>query len=120
MDNTRYRVWIKAEVFYELASKDEKPDMPLLMDEKAPLTVKIWTEKKRYKKGERITIYMKGNKDYFARIVDKTGTGELIQLPSQQVSSSQPFQRWCALYCSWRWGPFRTRGRGNPTEKIAS
>ena len=57
----------KAEVFYDLASKAEKPDMPLLMDEKAPLTVKIWTEKKRYRKGERITIYMKGNKDYFAR-----------------------------------------------------
>ena len=92
VDNTRYRVWIKAEVFYELASKDEKPDMPLLMDEKAPLTVKIWTEKKRYQKGERITIYMKGNKDYFARIVDKTGTGELIQLLPNRFRQANHFK----------------------------
>ncbi|MBI4773383.1 MAG: DUF4384 domain-containing protein [Deltaproteobacteria bacterium] len=92
VDNTRYHVWIKAEVFYDLASKAEKPDMPLLMDEKAPLTVKIWTEKKRYKKGERIVIHMRGNKDYFARIVDKTSTGELVQLLPNRFRQANHFK----------------------------
>jgi len=92
VDNTRYHVWIKAEVFYDLASKAEKPDMPLLMDKNAPLTVKIWTEKKRYKKGERIIIHMRGNKDYFARIVDKTSTGDLIQLLPNRYRQSNHFK----------------------------
>ena len=42
--------------------------------------MKVWTPKKNYKAGENIVIYIQGNRDYYARIVDITSRGEIIQL----------------------------------------
>jgi hypothetical protein len=59
----------------ELASKKEFADDPTL-----PLTVKIWTEKSEYKGKEKIKIFLKGNKPFFARVIYKNVEGELLQL----------------------------------------
>lgn len=81
VDNTRYHVWIKAEVEYGLKRKDPEADAEhMVMDEDAPLTVKVWSSKKKYKKSEKIKIYVKGNRDFYARIVDITADGNIIQL----------------------------------------
>ena len=79
-DNTRYHVWIKAEVKYELKAKGQIPAQKQVMDKGAPLTVRVWTSKKEYRAGESIQVYVQGNRDFYARIVDITSSGDIVQL----------------------------------------
>jgi hypothetical protein len=79
-DNKRYHVWIKAEVEYELKTKGQQMVQGHDLDKKAPLTVKVWTSKKIYRGGEDIEIFVQGNHDFYARIIDITSKGEIIQL----------------------------------------
>lgn len=89
-ENTRYHVWIKAEVEYGLKPSPQAlkstgggTDVSVsadMMDPDGPLTVKVWTPKKQYKEGDSIEIYLQGNRDFYARIVDITSGGEIVQL----------------------------------------
>lgn len=79
-DNTRYHVWIKAEVEYALRPKRQETGQAVLLDKDAPLTVKVWTSKKQYKHGENIEIYVQGNRNFYGRIVDITPSGNIVQL----------------------------------------
>lgn len=45
-----------------------------------PLEVRVWTEHKTYKAGQAIKIFLKGNKDFYARIVYRDVDGNLVQL----------------------------------------
>ena len=49
-------------------------------DPSAPLNVRLWTDKKEYMEREKIRIYIRGNKPFYARILHKGGNGELLQL----------------------------------------
>lgn len=81
----RYHVRIKAEVKYKLKNSTAK--------ETAPLTVKIWTDKKEYKEGEHINIYMEGNRDFYAKIV-KVGTkGDVVQLLPNNYRQTSLFKK---------------------------
>lgn len=52
-------------------------------DPTAALNIKMWTDKKEYRKTERIRFLMKGNKSFYAKILYKDSTGRLLQiLPS--------------------------------------
>lgn len=82
-DNNRYHVWIRAEVEYGLKPPSPSAPMssaaaPITAD--GPLTVKVWTPKKHYQDGERIEIFIQGNRDFYARIVDITTSGDIFQL----------------------------------------
>jgi hypothetical protein len=79
-DNMRYHVWVKAEVVYDLKPKKSQVSLPATMGKDAPLTVRVWTPKKEYKAGENMEVYIQGNRDFYARIVDITSSGEIIQL----------------------------------------
>jgi len=79
-DNTRYHVWIKAEVEYALSPNGGTAAEPDEVDQGKPLTVKVWTSKKKYKDGESIEIHVRGNRDFYARILDVTSSGDIIQL----------------------------------------
>ena len=79
-NNTRYHIWIKAEVEYSLKAKKPVVEEPVETTAQAPLTVSVWTDKKTYKEGERIHVHIRGNRDFYARIVDITSTGDIIQL----------------------------------------
>lgn len=79
-NNSRYHVWIKAEVTYVLKTTTEPTKLKALMSPEAPLTVKVWTDKKSYNDGEYITIHMEGNRDFYARIVNISSNGKVIQL----------------------------------------
>ncbi len=79
-NNSRYHVWIRAEVTYVLRPAAEPAKQKALMSPDAPLTAKIWTSKKNYRHGEYITIYMEGNRDFYARIVNISSDGKVIQL----------------------------------------
>jgi len=79
-DNTRYHVWIKAEVAYDMSPKDGAVSPPQSIDGQGPLTVRVWTPKKVYGQGENIEVFVLGNRDFYARIVDITSSGDIIQL----------------------------------------
>ncbi len=93
-DNTRYHVWVKAEVSFDLKQKktQENPQEEIIMDEDAPLTVKVWTDQKKYKTGEKIMVFVQGNRDFYARIVDITPLGDIIQLLPNDVRRLNFFQ----------------------------
>lgn len=81
-EDNRYRYWIKAEVTYSLNPPDDNKDISadFVKNEKAPLTVYVWTEKKSYNVGEKIKIFLQGNKDFYARVVYRDVQGNLLQL----------------------------------------
>jgi len=79
-NNSRYHVWIKAEVTYILRPPTEPSQQKVLMSPEAPLTVKVWTDKKTYSDGEYITIHMEGNRDFYARILNIGSNRKVIQL----------------------------------------
>ena len=99
-NNTRYHVHIKAEVEYGLKLKQTKAKDHKInaktsnsgINKSNLLTVKVWTKKKHYKKGESIKIYILGNYDFYARIVDIISTGEIIQLLPNQYRKSSFFK----------------------------
>lgn len=107
VDNSRYHVWIKAEVEYRLGegsapagpaadpaapppeSRTETSSPAPLPQAAAPLTVRIWSPKTAYRAGEKIEIFLQGNRDFYARIVDINGQGEIVQLlPNDYRTSS--------------------------------
>lgn len=75
-----HKVKIKAEVIPdEKAMKEIKKD-DVLDNPNTPLTVNLWTDKKEYKRDEKIKIYIKGNKPFYARVLYKDVKGEMLQL----------------------------------------
>ncbi|TET95441.1 MAG: DUF4384 domain-containing protein [Desulfobacteraceae bacterium] len=63
----------------------------LLDEPNAPLTVNLWTDKERYQIGEKIKIYLKGNKPFYARIVYHDAVDRLIQLMPNPYRSENYF-----------------------------
>ena len=108
-DNSRYHIWIKAEVEYQLgdegsAVKPPESVVPVVATGEVPvpretaslatggpLTVKIWSSKKEYKKGEKIEIFVQGNRDFYARIVDINSQGDIVQLLPNGYRTSSLF-----------------------------
>jgi hypothetical protein len=76
-----FKVKIKAEVIpdYEAMERIAK-GKSLKEDPSAPLNVQVWTDKKVYKELEKIKIYIRGNKSFYARVLHKGVKGELLQL----------------------------------------
>lgn len=75
------RIKVKADVIpdeklMEQMSKDKR----FSDDPGSPLTVTAWTNKKEYGKGEKIRIYMKGNKPFHAAVLYKDAAGQILQL----------------------------------------
>ncbi|MEI6315471.1 MAG: DUF4384 domain-containing protein [Syntrophus sp. (in: bacteria)] len=76
-----YRIRIKAEIVPdEKAMQKAAQKKDFADDPAAPLKVKLWTDKQEYKPGEKIKIYLKGNKPFHARILYKDAAGHLLQL----------------------------------------
>jgi hypothetical protein len=76
------RVRIKAEVIPDEQAMERisKGKGPFPDDPTAPLNVQLWTDKKAYRERDKIKIYIRGNKPFYARILHKGVTGELLQL----------------------------------------
>ena len=51
-----------------------------LNDPSAPLVMQVWSDRNEYKQGERIKIYLKGNKSFYARVVYRDVEGNMLQL----------------------------------------
>jgi len=74
-----YKTKLKAEVIpdekaMKSAAKDNADDL------NAPLRVSLWTDKGEYKKGDKIKVYLKGNKPFYASVLYKDVKGAVLQL----------------------------------------
>ena len=76
-----FRVKVKAEVVPDdqMMSRISK-GQGVTDDPSAPLHINLWTDKKEYRQSEKIKVYIKGNKPFYARVVYKDAKGSLIQL----------------------------------------
>lgn len=99
--NDRYHVWIKAEVIFDLQPQPEEPrntfssesySSPEDLNPDDPLTVHVWTSKKVFRPDENVIVYMKGNRDFYARIVDITTDGSIVQLLPNRFRSDSFFK----------------------------
>jgi hypothetical protein len=77
-----YKVNIKVEVIPDVKAMEKMATTnPSSGDESiAPLSVKLWTDKKEFRAGEKIKIYIKGNKPFYARVLYQNAIGEMLQL----------------------------------------
>jgi hypothetical protein len=75
------KITIKAEVIPDVKTMENlAKDAQFSDDPSAPLKIKVWTDKKEYKEGEKIKIYIRGNKPFYARVLYKDASGQIIQL----------------------------------------
>jgi hypothetical protein len=74
-----FKMKVKAEVI-----PDEKAMTQVagtkMDDPNAPLQVQLWTDKKAYKQSEKIKIFIKGNKPFYARVLYEDAEGRMLQL----------------------------------------
>ena len=87
-----FRLKVKAEVLpdkkkIKSAGKESSFDDPA-----SPLNVQVWTDKKEYKNSEKIRIYIRGNKPFYARVVYKDASGKTVQLLPNPYSSENYFR----------------------------
>ncbi|MBT3367870.1 MAG: DUF4384 domain-containing protein [Nitrospina sp.] len=80
LEGNRYHVWIKGEIEYVLRSAGNKSKPTKTMSPAAPLTVRVWTPRKLYKQGEIVKVFIQGNRDFYARIVNIDSEGNITQL----------------------------------------
>ena len=76
-----FRIKVKAEVLPdENVMARVSKGKEVADDPSAPLNIQVWTDKKEYGKGEKIKIYIKGNKPFYARVAYKDAKGKILQL----------------------------------------
>lgn len=86
------RIRIKAEVVPDEQSMEKAARTPEFADDPAaPLKVKIWTDRQAYRQGEKIKIYLKGNKPFHARVLYRDVRGETVQLLPNPFRSNAYF-----------------------------
>jgi len=83
--DNRYHYWIKAEIEYRLKMPDVKNAPELQSNPAAPLNVVLWTDKAVYQAGECINIFLKSNKDFYARVIYVNAQGDIVQLLPNQL-----------------------------------
>lgn len=70
----------------------EKAKDTALDDPSFPLSVKVWTDKATYRDGEKIKIYLKGNKPFFARVIYRDTAKNNLQLLPNPYRQDNYFQ----------------------------
>ena len=87
-----YKVRIKAEVIPDEKALKKIETKDLSDDPSAPLTVKLYTDHESYKKGEKIKIFLKGNRPFYANIIYKNTEGQTLQLLPNPYRQNNYFQ----------------------------
>ncbi|MBJ6727580.1 DUF4384 domain-containing protein [Geomesophilobacter sediminis] len=90
-----HRVRIKAEVTPNekaMVTVSAQGREALAGDPKAPLSVRVWTDRPRYTEGERMRLYLKGNKPFYGRVVYRQADGTLVQLLPNPYRQSNHFE----------------------------
>jgi hypothetical protein len=81
MSGDCFKIKIKAEVIPDdRAMARITQGKGIAEDPSAPLHVSLWTDRKEYRQGEKIKVYIKGNKPFYARLIYRDAGGTLVQL----------------------------------------
>ena len=85
------KVKIKAEVVPDTKAMEKMATgNPAAFDDpSAPLKVKAWTDKKVYKEGEKVKVYIKGNKPFYASVLYKDVSGATDSASAQSFSGRE-------------------------------
>jgi hypothetical protein len=78
-----YRVKLKVEVIPDektMAASVKKNQDALISNPSGPLNINVWTDKKQYTQGERMKVFIKANKPFYANVVYKQADNSLLQL----------------------------------------
>ena len=76
-----FKVQIRAEVLPdEQKASNVAKHVQANDDPSMPLNVRLWTNSKKYKTGEKVKIYLKANKPFYARILYNDASGAILQL----------------------------------------
>lgn len=89
------KIKLKAEVIPDekaMKKAKEKSKDTALDDPSLPLSVKVWTDKVSYHAGEKIRIYLKGNKPFFARVIYRDAAKNNLQLLPNPYRQDNYFQ----------------------------
>ncbi len=87
-----YKVKIKAEVVPDEKAISTLTNKQTIDDPQAPLSVQVWTDKKAYASKDKVKIYLKGNKPFYARVLYKQSDGSLIQILPNPYRKDNYFQ----------------------------
>lgn len=87
-----YKIKIKAEVIPDESAMMKITESKVFEDPSAPLKVKVWTEKKEFKNKEKIKIFFRGNKPFYARIIYRQADGTTIQILPNPYRQDNYFQ----------------------------
>jgi len=87
-----YRVKIRAEIVPDTKAMAAAAGTKKFADDPSlPLSVQLWTDKREYKQGEMVKIYIKGNKPFHARLLYKDASGQVLQLLPNPYRSDDYF-----------------------------
>ncbi len=80
-----FRIRVRAEVVPKLPESPESKDVPdsgqsTELNPRGPLDVRLWTSQEVYREGERMRIYVQGNKPFYAVIHYHDANGGILQL----------------------------------------
>jgi hypothetical protein len=88
-DEGCFTIRIKAEVIPNDELMQQVDTSQMLADPRAPLNVKLWTNKDSYNAGENVRIYLQGNKPFYARLIYvDAGQNNIQLLPNQHRSEN--------------------------------
>ena len=88
-----FRVKIKVEVIPDKKAMDKVSKRKDVADDpSAPLHVRLWTDKKEYERGDRMKIYIKGNKPFYARVIYMDAAGKTVQILPNPYRNENYFQ----------------------------
>ncbi|OQY50630.1 MAG: hypothetical protein B6240_01305 [Desulfobacteraceae bacterium 4572_87] len=90
--DNRYHVWIRAEVKYDLKPVKKNQEKAQTLFNEGPLTVKVWTPRKQYHRGEKVVVHIMGSRDFYARIVNEDAKGNMTQLLPNDYRSNSRFK----------------------------
>jgi hypothetical protein len=85
-----FKVRIKAEVVPD-SQMMNRVEKGTAIDPSSPLFVQAWTDKKEYKESEKIKIYLRGNKPFYARLMYKSASGDMVQILPNPYRSEKYF-----------------------------
>lgn len=86
-----YKVKIKTEVIPDEKAM-KKVSNTALDDPTLPLTVRVWSDKETYSQGEKMKIYLKGNKPFFATVIYRDVAKKDLQLLPNPYRQDNYFQ----------------------------
>jgi hypothetical protein len=76
-----FRLKVKAEIVPSDKTMEQiSKEKGVIDDPGAPLNVQVWTDRKEYRQSDKIKVFIKGNKPFYARVLHKDGKGTLLQL----------------------------------------